>query len=211
MSFSVVRCCVKHSRLVLALAVTLAYAFMPSSSHADAQPGRCKPSGSITRAATKYVRVYTLPSRDYAEFACHRRTGWTRKLGDFDRVSQVAAAGRFVVWDRSVCDSHNHCVSHGVRVLDMRTRKLRREKLPREDDSYAMRVVVTPKGSAAWLRLEGSDRTGVEVRRLVGRRQTTLDSGSAITRDYLELARDEARRLVVRWRNAGELESALIR
>jgi hypothetical protein len=154
------------------------------------------------------VRVYT---KGDDTFACYLPTGKTRRLGDFEWFGPVAASGRYVAWDMSSCDSHNNCVSRGVRVVDMKTRLLRRETLPPNDDSYATSIVVTTAGSAAWIRARDVDNSSSEVRKLEGRRQTVLDTGDAIEPWSLAVAGYPLVGWRIYWTNADAAKTARLR
>jgi hypothetical protein len=120
---------------------------------------KCRSSGR-TLARTPQVRVSARPSsaNDYAVYACLRRTGQTVHLGDMvgdpgaygDALYAVKAARVYVVYDSLECQ-RGECIG-GLHVRNMESGVVRHERELTDRDQEVTDDVVTPRGSAAWIR-----------------------------------------------------------
>jgi hypothetical protein len=200
----------------LIAAVALVLAVLPPDADAAA---RCPFTRHRTIAATKSVRVYRAFSRTagtMAAYAC--ALGSTRRvfLGTDSTdaeytVSHVQIAGRFVAFFEQY--SGREGASPDLTVVDVRAAKVLHKETDGEIQSPSswdgLAIVLSARGSVAWVTEERETATGRLVNRIVeaadadGRR--VLDSDPTIDPNSLALAGSW-----VYWRHAGETRTATL-
>ncbi len=191
------------SRLVLVIAGSwiVAVLLFPAAA-AAAKRATCEVPRSKTYLANRGVRVFTTrqraetslgPAKDTVLRACLRRHGRPFDLarrtagdtGGFSEFANVALSGRHVALTVRSCDRHGMFCAGGVRVWNVRTRRVVRST----DGTWASDLELHPNGSVAWITapftsLEPAP-AAVRVNDRAGER--TLASG-AIVADSLALA-----------------------
>jgi hypothetical protein len=164
----------------------------------------CTSAPGKTVATAGKVRILRRPPRfDSVFYACFRGSNRLRRLGTDDGVGNAtfAISGRFVAYDKLSCNSQ--ACAGGVRVLDVRTGRDRLAE-PVLSSAYELSdILVTSRGSAAWIRRPHPDT--MEVRRLDATGEAVLDAGPDIVQDSLAASGS-----TLYWTNAGAPRSAPI-
>ena len=180
------------SRVVLVIAGgwVVGLLFFPGGA-AAAKRATCEVPRSKTYLANQAVRVFT--TRDGVLRACHRRHRRPFRLArrievdtdGFEEFANVKLSGRHVAFTVRGCDRHGIYCFGGVRVWDVRTRRLVRST----DGTWASDLELHPNGSVAWITApltltEPATGAAVRVNDRAGER--TLATG-AIAADSLAL------------------------
>jgi hypothetical protein len=190
-------------------ALALAASVVFGGPSANARSVKCGPPEARTIVRTDVVRVYL---RSESAVVCTRgRPPWV--LGNHScygsssgcaAVGAIAAAGRYVAYDRFVDGGGQHYQLSTVAVRDAVTRRLVTTSRRGEIGTLQARVwglVVGRRGHAAWLWETQRDRDRSitrEVRRSRGCGPQVLDSGLEIERGTLRLRDSE-----LSWLKAG--------
>ena len=136
----------------------------PGGSAAAAKRATCEVPRSKTYVANQAVRVFTTrhrtetslgPAVDTVLRAClrqHRRPFALARSNavdtdGFSEFDNVALSGRHVALTARSCDRHGMFCAGGVRVWNVRTRRLVRSS----DDTWASDLELHPNGSVAWI------------------------------------------------------------
>jgi hypothetical protein len=144
--------------LVAAISAIATFAVAPSA-EARSVSLSCWKDGTRTVTATQDVRVYWRgPSDNHIRYACNTRTGKSWNLGRFviasygPGVVAVTIGGQYVAFAYYRCDD-THCESPSVdiRVMDTKTGKIRRSPKIRTGFEGLSGVVVSRRGTAAYI------------------------------------------------------------
>lgn len=190
----------------------------PTQSNGSDAAKRCATKGQ-TVVETEAARVWRVRGSetpgfsiesDYVAYGCLKRDGRTRKLGecaggpDGGCAYAFVLSGRFVGYDDLLAS--RCCGTTGnFFVTDLSSGTRRKSKDLGDADWEVVDDVVTPRGSAAWIRQE-SDFEHYRVHRLQNGKDQVLDRGTDI--DPKSLRRKGYR---VYWRHAGEVRSARLK
>jgi hypothetical protein len=153
------------SRLVLGIAggCVLGMLLLPGGAAAAKRP-TCEMPRSKTYLANRAVRVFTTrhraetslgPAVDTVLRACLRRDRRPFELArstavdtaGYREFANVALSGRHVALTARSCDRHGMFCAGGVRVWNVRTRRLVRST----DETWASDLELHPNGSVAWI------------------------------------------------------------
>jgi hypothetical protein len=202
-------CCL----LVCALVALLLHGAPPASSGSTVAK-RCATKGE-TVVETDGARVWRVrhPTEGVlVYFGCLKGGGANRRLGTCDDIAEYdngcvyafVLSGRFVAYD-DLLTSRCCGTTGNFFVTDLRTGGRRRSKPLGNGDYQVVDDVVTPRGSAAWIRQE-ADREHYRVHRLQNGKDQVLDRGTEV--EPTSLRRRGHR---VYWRHAGETRSARLK
>lgn len=164
---------------------------------------KCAVSGAVIDAGREGIVFRRGPRDDFIAYACSYATGKTRSLGQHAIVGpgretdRFQVAGRYVGYITAHCSSGAQDCDDYVTVLDLRTRRTTMQSS--FGDLTSEKLVLATNGSVAWVRKTG---TLYEVRRIDGRGEAVVDSGSDIEPSSLAIAGSS-----VYWRKGGGVQS----
>jgi hypothetical protein len=156
-------CVILRIVLVIAGAWVLGSLFFPGGAVAAKRP-TCEVPRSKTYLANQAVRVFTTrhraetslgPAVDVVLRACLRRHrqpfGLARRsavdTAGFEDFANVTLSGRHVAFTVRSCDRHGMFCAGGIRVWDVRARRLVRSS----NGTWASDLELHPNGSVAWI------------------------------------------------------------
>lgn len=197
---------IRVSRLAAPFAVALALVVLVSASGQSARAGQGCWSRGTTIVANAEARVYRIGGAGYRAYVCAARTGETRRLGFFDEYTRgrynFAIAGRYVAYIRLVCEARGEGCRGGVRVLNVRTGRIKRI------DEGGYTIAVTPRGAVAWTQIAPSPNNEISwaIVKVDADGRSVLDGGDDLDPFSLASVRDR-----VYWTNAGVARSAVLK
>jgi hypothetical protein len=215
------------------VAVVVAAALAPAfATHARAgSRASCFPAGAHTLAQSGSARIYYVGDDIEFPVACLFRTGRRTRLsrGDLEAIGAFATRGRYAAYNSRSCGEGTEGCYYEMVVVDLVSRRVKLRTLNTLDPPFCVeavgqgddcgesgvgRVVVTARGSVAWITCDGlADECErhpsfpAEVYLADTRGKRRLDSGRSIRARTLRLS---PRKRSVSWVKKGRRHSARI-